>query len=405
MISKKLMRQIEEAAPLHASILFVGDREQLEPVVERGEEAGWGVNFQHPDAVLTEIMRQAQGNPIVQLATAIRNEEQGRQFFAWHTDENDVRLTIQNTRALTVPSNKYVEYRRARGPTGDGDPVKNDVVMVTYTNGTRQKLNELARVGTGRAAVADRDGTYLAQADRVVVLMNNKVRELYNGEIFPVRSVEFMDREARAFGLIRVTLITPRGDEVVFLRGQALGMPPQVFNAAYEALRDRFSEAAELLAARMNFNGDPYKMLNYVPSEVLWSTVRTVRPVDLVQLDYGECITINKSQGSQWRNVVLVWDNNCDAIYDRQGPDMARRYAYTALTRASENANIFRVDTWGGRDRFEGLKKGYDPVPDWVFDPLPPLRRGDIDRLRDAAQDAFERARAENAARPRRGPR
>jgi ATP-dependent exoDNAse (exonuclease V) alpha subunit len=395
MISRALMNDIEAAAPHGASILFVGDREQLQPVVGYGEPPGWGVNFDNPDAVLTEVMRQAAGNPIVQLATAIRDGRQGQRYFNWQTDPDDPRLTITFAPNYMPPVRAYFNYRAARLPDGQPDRAKNDVVMLTYTNGTRQTLNEMIRRATGRAQVAERDGTFVAMADRIVILMNKPALNLYNGEVFSVREVSYMDEAARALGLIKVTLLTPSGDKVVFTRGAALGMPPAIYKAAFQGLMDRMAEVLFFLSQELGIDDVPRTVFKYVSDDVLWSTVRTVRPVNLVQMDYGECITINKSQGSQWRNVVIVWDRSCDSIAARQGVDTGKRYAYTALTRASQTANIFLVDQYGGRDRFDELKSGKLKPPPWVFDAPPPMGPGAIRRLLDVAGDAIRRGLAE----------
>lgn len=394
MISRALMDQIQDAAPADASILFVGDREQLQPVVGYGEPPGWGVNFDQPDAVLTEVMRQAAGNPIVQLATAIRNGQQGTNYFRWQTDPNDLRLVIQPARNYESAVRDYFQHRAARIDRNTPNREKNDVVMLTYTNGTRQLLNDMARNLTGRAEVAARDGTFLATADRIVITMNNRSLGLYNGEVFSVRSVEYVDDDARRLGLIKVTLITQTGDRVVWTRGDALGMPATVYKAAFENLVERFRDVVYEVAEMLNIDNVHSSILKYVDDDLLWRLVGTVRPIRLTQMDFGECITINKSQGSQWRNVIIVWDGACGAMAKRD-PELARRYAYTALTRASDTAHVYLVDAWGGQDRTKDIGRGYGTLPQWVFAPLPPLRPGAVAELVRVARAEIDRGAAE----------
>jgi exodeoxyribonuclease-5 len=53
---------------------------------------------------------------------------------------------------------------------------------------------------------------------------------------------------------------------------------------------------------------------------------------DLVEIDYAYCITVHKSQGSEWDRVLLLDDK---LMADRA--DFRRRWLYTAVTRAKEH--------------------------------------------------------------------
>jgi exodeoxyribonuclease-5 len=59
------------------------------------------------------------------------------------------------------------------------------------------------------------------------------------------------------------------------------------------------------------------------------------------EFDYSYAITCHKSQGSQW-DKVLIFDEAAVFGRDDDGPEMMRRWRYTALTRAAEAA-IFVV--------------------------------------------------------------
>ncbi len=71
MITKELLRILRT---LKIKILFIGDHGQLPPIGEADREMYNRLKYR-PDFVLTEIQRQAEGNPIIALATQIRNDE------------------------------------------------------------------------------------------------------------------------------------------------------------------------------------------------------------------------------------------------------------------------------------------------------------------------------------------
>jgi exodeoxyribonuclease-5 len=60
------------------------------------------------------------------------------------------------------------------------------------------------------------------------------------------------------------------------------------------------------------------------------------RTADVQEFDYGYCLTVHKSQGSQWPS-VLVFDQSSTFGVHR------RNHLYTAVTRASENVKVVRL--------------------------------------------------------------
>jgi exodeoxyribonuclease-5 len=50
--------------------------------------------------------------------------------------------------------------------------------------------------------------------------------------------------------------------------------------------------------------------------------------------DYGYCITVHKSQGSEWDNVLVI-DEQYPKLWD------AKRWRYTAITRASKSLRYY----------------------------------------------------------------
>ena len=59
-------------------------------------------------------------------------------------------------------------------------------------------------------------------------------------------------------------------------------------------------------------------------------------------LDFGECLTIHKSQGSQWSRVCVVWDRGMQGKFYHDHA-FWQRLLYTAITRASETCIVLRL--------------------------------------------------------------
>ena len=369
MISKKLYEDMMARVPSGWRILFLGDKEQLQPVVKRGEPEGWGVNFEKPDVTLTKVLRQAAGNPIIQLATLIRLGEMGSSFWALDPDlvTPDPRLRVSRSPTWQPAVNNYIEHRLARKQDGEWDLDKHDVVMLTFMNSVRRKLNGLIRnsfrVGGEKAKsiaqIAEEAGTAFTRGDRLLITFNNHAQGLMNGEVYPVMRADYIDERAREWGLLRLKLRMYDGTEkIVFTRDQAVGMSPDMYDIVLEENRNRYNElnyyVASILKAAPKERTD---FLRSIDPEQLWILGRCVHPWKMIQCDYGDCISIVKSQGSQWKHVIIVWDDTTQWIMDKkygEGDEYGRRLAYTALTRASETAHIYMV----------AQRKPFDPIED-----------------------------------------
>ncbi len=138
-------------------VLVLGDPAQLPPV-----KGGGFFTEQEPDVMLTEVHRQAQGNPIIRMSMDIRAGE---------------RLT---------PGNYGSSRVMTRGSIGKEEMANlvlaSDQVLVGR-NKTRRDFNVRMRELMGR-----RDPLPVA-GDKVVCLRNNKTKGLLNGATFTVKAV------------------------------------------------------------------------------------------------------------------------------------------------------------------------------------------------------------------------
>lgn len=251
MVDEELARDLMS---FNTPILVLGDPAQLPPV----KGTGYFTEVR-PDVMLTEIHRQAAENPIIRLATTVR--EGGR-----------------------IEVGTYGESRVVpRGTLTGRDVLKAGQVLVGK-NATRQGFNRQLRGLLGYETEFPEPG------DKLVCLRNDKTLGIFNGGLFAVTEVlhKKCDRD----------------------------------HIALEVQSDDFPHrgAIEVKVRRECFTGG----LDDLPRDDLRGTQ---------QFDFGYALTVHKSQGSQWPEVI---------IYDESGVfrEEANRWKYTALTRAQERLTV-----------------------------------------------------------------
>lgn len=143
-------------------ILVLGDPAQLPPV------AGGGYfTSQEPDAMLTEVHRQAAGSPIIRLATAIR--------------EGRYRPRPMSESGLVIADRRSLEPWRVTTA---------DVVLVGK-NETRQRYNRRLREIAGKTDLLPEVG------EPVICLRNDRGKRIFNGDIFEVAKTEMFKKGIR----------------------------------------------------------------------------------------------------------------------------------------------------------------------------------------------------------------
>jgi exodeoxyribonuclease-5 len=232
-------------------VLVLGDPAQLPPV------KGAGYFTEHaPDAMLTEVHRQAAGDPIIRLSIAVR--EGGRlERGEWGTTRVIDRREID---AETI--------------------LKADQVLVGL-NKSRRGYN-----GRIRQLLGFRD-PMPGVGERLVCLRNDKTKGLLNGGLFTVKI-------ARGEKGGNVELDVSPEDEAK--RSVRVSVPREFFEGREEEL-----------------------------------SFATRRKSD--EFDYGYVLTVHKSQGSQWDDVVLF-----DESYAFR--EHRARWLYTGLTRAAKRLTV-----------------------------------------------------------------
>ncbi|WP_406854533.1 AAA family ATPase [Alsobacter sp. KACC 23698] len=234
-------------------VLVLGDPAQLPPV------KGGGFFTEHePDAMLTEVHRQARDNPIIRLSMEIR--------------EGAERLAVGD----------YGDSRVIRRADIDAGAVLACDQVLVGLNKTRRLYNRRMRELKGF-----RD-PMPAVGEKLVCLRNDKKKGLLNGGAWTVKAL----REPLK-GFVRLEL-TPEDE------GRRKAVKVKV-------LREFFEGEGEEIPFMIRRESDEF--------------------------DYGYAMTVHKSQGSQWDDVVL-FDESWAFREHRT------RWLYTGLTRAARRITV-----------------------------------------------------------------
>ncbi|MBV9532048.1 MAG: AAA family ATPase [Bradyrhizobium sp.] len=235
-------------------LLVLGDPAQLPPI-----QGGGFFTDCEPDAMLTEVHRQAQDDPIVRMSMDVRN---GRALELGRYGGSEV-----------VPRTQLDPER----------VMKADQLLVGRNN-TRRAYNMRMRQ---RKNIED---PLPVPGDKLVCLRNNRKKDLFNGGLWRVRSRNASRSESRILNM-RVAPDEDFGQRVTKV----------------SVRRDCFEGSVETI---------PWEQR---------------KPFD--EFDYGYVLTVHKSQGSQWDDVVLF-----DESFAFQ--DSRARWLYTGITRAARRLSV-----------------------------------------------------------------
>lgn len=212
MVGSEIHNDLMEWLPASAQLLYVGDREQLEPVNDT-----WGPDFDLPTAALVEVHRQASESPIIRLATAIRT---GRPFAEWEPWRCE-RIEGGD------PSAWLVDRMR------EGD----DAVLITFTNKMRQDIN--ARV---RAMLGYHGDPKIGEP--LLVLANNYECGLMNGEVAHIERGQVCKKKSGHYRTAKVRLT---GGIMARVNLDLMGRPVRDFNEWIRTMRRHRRETKDIL--------------------------------------------------------------------------------------------------------------------------------------------------------------
>lgn len=273
MVNQKLYRDL---LSLGVKVLLCGDPGQLPPIEKDTEFSV----LSHPNFTLKSIQRQQINNPIITLAHKIYNWQlEGIEYNSPYSSDEGMALILNrnlNTDGQETP--KEVEKLMLQADQ-----------VLCYTNKYRAYVNEYVRREKGY------DSVYPVPGDKLICIRNNwnlitDDVPLVNGQIGECVSFEIGKKRHKN-------------------KNYSVGI-----------LRFRPDYTNDILETKISLN--PFD--GTMDSEDL--------PVD--RFDFGYAITVHKSQGSEWDNVLAVYDMAITV-------DNLKEWLYTALTRAKKQVILY----------------------------------------------------------------
>jgi len=270
-------------------IVAIGDHGQLPPV----DSSGFNL-MSDPQLKLETLHRFAENDGLIKVSMLARLE-------------GEIPMGNYSDQAFKVAQNDSLVKKFFKEQCRDFS----ESIVLCGTNKTRIKMNKKIRTSLGLI------GEEPFVNDKVVCLKNNRNAQgcsIYNGMIGEVIS------KKRLPSCIDVKIAFP-GEEWPY-KGV---IDPATFNNEKPDFT-KFVIYKDLSMWRKAKGVGDYFSVN--------SVVKNLNSkVYLDNFDYGYAITVHKSQGSEWKNVVVLEEQS---YYLMKDPDMWRRWLYTAVTRARE---------------------------------------------------------------------
>lgn len=384
MIDVGLFQQVISALPhpTRTQHIFLGDINQLPPIF--GQSILGFKLIDLPVIELTQVYRQALKSPIIALATAIRknriqdlasfghsmdsdNETHGTKFSPLVTKTlskaNSIAIDCGMDGTLTVrPYAQRIHFNIAQPTLADwlcreidsgSFLVAEDMVLIPWNQqfGTIQFNKYIAQHISQKAGqpvqevIARGQKTYWAIGDKVFI---NKLEGFitkieptigYAGRIPAIASLT-MDRNGKDSA-------NPEHNKHM-LRDAALSLELLEMGTSSDDVEQK--------------NAASHTISIYIPDTD--ETVSISTAGDINNLIFAYALTVHKSQGSEWRKVVVM----LHALHNRT---VSRELLYTAVTRASKHLVIFcEADIKVGKDVFRNTIQQATEKPEIVGDTL-----------------------------------
>lgn len=262
----------DDIKALGRKVLVIGDPGQLPPI---NREPGFYTSS--PDAFLSQIHRQAADNPIIRLATMVRNGERLPITFS----EGDVHIAPLNFQTREAIFNQ-------------------DAQVICGTHASRYNYTRAIRERLGIKSEVPQAG------EPIICCMTNYKYQFFNGHMGHMGEIEII------------------GEERVDNKGTAFTRDEWYIDAHLDDLEH----------PRYKILTDPYLFMNHYKGGRLKPLEDNSKNYGLYsEFDYAYVITCHKSQGSSFDKTVIIDDS------DVFKADSAK-WLYTALTRAETGLTL-----------------------------------------------------------------
>lgn len=288
MVGQDLYNMLKD---IDVPILLVGDPGQLPPVNQKSPEI-----LMKSKNKLETVHRQALGNPIINLATQVRL---GIDVKSFEGSNVKGKLFAQRSAHKTMINVREQFLKVAHE--------KENIILCGF-NSTRIRVNKQIREMRGYDELP-------VFGEKLVNLSNNKELNMMNGQLFYVYSAKSENKDFYSVELIR--------EDHWFGTGEDYEDTPMI-----RVVSDKNTLHN---ANAGNYIGDRFKDFYYKSEATYVAENAGCINSSVLFFDFGYCLSVHKSQGSEWKKVFFINDK----LYEKE-PASYRRWLYTGITRASE---------------------------------------------------------------------
>ena len=329
--------------------LFVGDLAQLPPVGESLSEL-----LSDPDSTLEQVLRQAQGSEILNLATRIRNGdmsmkfEEGRDVFRVDSaeslfqkalesfDTEEYRADASYARMLVFKNarRQAINLRMRQLLIGAEEPYMDGEWLVMYAQFSPEKsrLNVLAEHARKQTKGTRTSSTAWREFFNYKESLGTTVTQLHVSEEVLVQSAAEgrVNIGSWTFAVWKLG-VKAREDEYFILPV----LQSQEVQRAKEIMTGLANGAQEARKARDEFDEGSSQWLSYdADRKRAWSTYFSLEET-FAQVDYAYAMTVHKSQGSTFQHAFV------DVPDLMSSGGMQQRILYTAVTRPAKSLTFY----------------------------------------------------------------
>lgn len=291
---------IQELSYRGIKVIFIGDDGQLPPV---GEKYSKVFKSGFPILELTEIIRQGEGNPIIDLSRnfgLLRTRRDDRREIGGYIFSNNRQQVIETLAAINGTDDlKYLSWTNQ-----DVDAINKAVRERIYTNP--------AKIEVGESLVFD-----------------SPYGDYFTNDEITVNSLKVEERPFTAYSISNPNYNMDALDEPEFLTLEKK-LKFYVINDNVKVIHEDSEEVFKEMIK--SFKSLCIKQIAKWKDFYLFAEI-------FAQVKYNHALTIHKSQGSTYKQVIINI-RNCMYNKDMQERD---KLLYTAITRASELVVLYNV--------------------------------------------------------------
>lgn len=302
MIPTFILNSIEEYASIYdVTVVFIGDEKQINPV---GEEESPVFHKGYPTVELTEIVRQEEGNPIIDLSRNLHK-------IKFKTDD----LLENNTKGYLY-SNNTTKLIHELAKVNGTDEMK----YLSWTNSDVNAINEAVRKEIyGEPRKIEEEETLIFNSPYDLIFFTN--------EEIKVNSLEVSTDSFKYSYNSRGKLYPSDGEEP---KTKIVKLKYYLINESVIVIHEDSEKALKEVLSLMKSK--------CIERTISWKDFFEFSE-QFADLKYNHAITIHKSQGSTYKNAIINFKN----INLNKNDKEKKRLMYTAITRASNLLIIYNT--------------------------------------------------------------